>query len=451
MFGFNSNKSASARIAQTIGIFSGVRVVNILCALVRNKLIAWLIGPAGLGLVMLYNSVVDLITQTTRLSIDQSAQRDVAQSSGAEQTVTVNVLRRWALWLGLLGSAVMCVLSPLLSFWSFDTIEHWPTFCLLAVVPLCLTYCSCVAAANQGLRRFKGVAMATVISSVAGLVVVIPLIIWLKIDSIVWIIVAYGITSWLGAWLYRPRTQKVKLAVREVYNRGRDFVKLGAQITLALFVGQGFNYFFVLYLNTFGSTDVLGIYQSGYTMMNSYIGIVFSALWIEYYPRLSATVHSSTRIATVSSHEARLTLTFLTPLLCGLALLAGPVVSLIYSDAFMPVIPYLVIGCVGVVFKLMSFCQVYIILARGDGKIYLFTEIFSSIVGLIFNIAGFTLWGFYGLGLAYVLWYAVYMAVIAVICRRRYDIGYRKSTWIFAVGSIAAVTLCALLGLAIWA
>lgn len=43
----------SKQIFQAIGVFSGVKVLSIACSLVRNKLIAIFVGPAGMGLISL--------------------------------------------------------------------------------------------------------------------------------------------------------------------------------------------------------------------------------------------------------------------------------------------------------------------------------------------------------------------------------------------------------------
>ena len=84
-----------------MSIFTGVKMINIACSLVRNKLIAIIIGPVGMGLVILYNSVLEMAGNTSRMSIDQSAIREItADSSPAHRADITAVVRRWSLWLG---------------------------------------------------------------------------------------------------------------------------------------------------------------------------------------------------------------------------------------------------------------------------------------------------------------------------------------------------------------
>lgn len=73
-----STSSATSKVLKALGVFGSVQVVTILCSVIRTKLVALWIGPAGVGLITLYNSTVDLISNTTQLNLRQSAVRDIS-------------------------------------------------------------------------------------------------------------------------------------------------------------------------------------------------------------------------------------------------------------------------------------------------------------------------------------------------------------------------------------
>lgn len=438
-----AKSSSSAKIVRAIGLFSGVRAVTIICSLVRNKVIAVFAGPAGIGLVILFNSITDLVGSATRLSIDQSIQRDISRAHGHRCQTTISAIRHWAVWLGLLGSAVMCVLSPLLSLWSFDDFDRWWIFCILSVVPFCVTVANCSISINQGLKRLRAVASGTVLGALLGLAVSVPLVIWLNLDSIVWVVTTYGVCALAGAWIFRARIPRQHLGLRQIVTIGRPFLSLGLNITGALFIGQALSYGFILFLNNYASTSQLGIYQAGYTLINTYVGVILTGIWMEYYPRISAMAHSPRRLSVAASHEVSVTMLALIPVLSSFIALAYPIVKLIYSAEFEPVLPFVTIGVVGVLLRATSWCLAYIILARGDGRIYLVTESLSGVIGLGLNIAGYISGGFTGLGISYILWYGTYTAIVATVCHRRYGVSLGKP--VVRLVSVAVLTVTAAL------
>ena len=66
------------KVLKVLGIFGGVQAISILCAVLRTKLVALWLGPAGVGLFAIFNSTMDMIAKTAQLNLDQSAVRDLA-------------------------------------------------------------------------------------------------------------------------------------------------------------------------------------------------------------------------------------------------------------------------------------------------------------------------------------------------------------------------------------
>ena len=62
-----NEKGAYGQVLKYTGIFGGVQGLNVIVSLVRNKLAAILLGPAGMGLVSLFNVTVAFISQATSL------------------------------------------------------------------------------------------------------------------------------------------------------------------------------------------------------------------------------------------------------------------------------------------------------------------------------------------------------------------------------------------------
>ena len=71
------------RILKATGLFGGVQSITVLCSLVRNKVIAVLLGPEGVGIISLFNSATDVVSSVTGLGLRQSGVRDVSAGRAA--------------------------------------------------------------------------------------------------------------------------------------------------------------------------------------------------------------------------------------------------------------------------------------------------------------------------------------------------------------------------------
>jgi len=90
-----------SHVLKYTGVFGGVQGLNVLVGLVRNKFVALLLGPAGMGLVSLFNTAVNFISQATHLGISFSAVRHVSELYDQQDTDQmahyVKVVRGWCL------------------------------------------------------------------------------------------------------------------------------------------------------------------------------------------------------------------------------------------------------------------------------------------------------------------------------------------------------------------
>lgn len=420
-----TNKSnLSKTVLKAMSIFGGVQVITIICSIIRTKLVAIWIGAAGVGLFGLYNTAIEMISAITQLGLRQSAVRDIASSSPSTISRIITVVRRWAWALGILGAFVTLAISPLLSRWTFGDDNHTLGFCALATVMFLTSITGGELAILQGLKRLRRLARASVWGVVAGLAISIPMFYYWRIDSIIPSIIAYTLATAIAATLYREKETKgnKKLSVNETFAMGRSFIILGIYMTISAFATMLISYIFMAYLNHTADTATVGYYQAGYTLINKYVGLIFTAIAMEYYPRLAQVNDSRTRTTAFVSHEMKLTLWILIPVITLFITADDLIVSLLYSSEFSVIIPFISWAIVGMVFRAISWCMAFVILSKGDGKIYLITEISSAMISLILNIVAFNLWGIAGLGAAYIVWYLIYTIIVWIVFRYHYNL-----------------------------
>lgn len=416
--------TADSRVLKAMGIFGGVRIIQILCSIVRTKLVAILIGPAGVGLITLYNNTIDFLSQTTQLNLRQSAVRDIAAAaSHPQQAATIaSVVRRLSLFTGIAGTVIVLALAPLLSRWTFGDTSHTLAFILLSPMMLLLSAASGEWAVMQGFDKLEALAKSTLYASVAATVIAVPLFIFFRIAGIVPVLISFAVSNCFFAIYFRVKTPHTKLSFKAVTRQGREMLALGLYMTLGSGITLLASYVFSAYLNRTSDASAVGIYQAGFTLVNTYVGMVFAAIATEFYPRLSAVAKSRMRSGTIVSHEMKMVLLVLLPMAPAMIAAKELIINMLYSSGFRDALPYVSIAMVGVPLRGISFCMAYAMLARGDGRIYVLTEAFSAAVYLALNIWGYEQGGYAGLGLAYIGWYGAYTAVVYAVYRFRYGL-----------------------------
>ncbi len=440
------NGNISRRAMKAMGLFGGVQVMGILCSIVRTKLVAMWIGPVGIGLFGLFNNALEMISTGTNLGIRSSSVRDISQAHDSTTpglvAKMVAVVRKWSLWLGLFGALVTLMLAPLLSELTFGDQSHLWGFVALSVAVLLGAITNGEYAVLQGSARLKRLASVTLWGTLTGLAVSIPLFYLLRERSILPSILAYAMALAAFAWLFRNKEYaKPQLSRRETFDMGKGFVKLGIFMTLGNFASILASYAFNAWLNMNAGTEAVGFYQAGYTLINKYTGLILTALGMEYYPRLSKVANSRLRLRAFVSQEINVAIAVMAPVVALFILLRELVVWILYTPEFNVILTFVSWGMIGTVLRTLSWCLAFTILAKGDGKTYLWTEVASAVINLVLNIVFYRWWGLTGLGIAFLVSYLLYTAIVAVVYFKMYRLSVSRGClvnllWTLAVASV---------------
>lgn len=435
----------SAKVLKAMGLFGGVQGFGILCAVVRVKLVALWLGPAGVALFGIFNGAVDMVKSFSQLGFRSSSVRDIASQSDADAVRRiVTVVRRWGLMLGLFGGAVMVACAPFLSRSTFGSDDRTLSYMALGVAVFLLAVSAAEEAVLQGLARLRALARASLWGMAGGLAVSVPMYYFWGIGSVVPSIIAYALVTNIVLMCNRVSLSgpPLRIGMGETWRSGKVFIMLGIYMTAADVISQVMSYVFIAWLNQTGGENEVGFYQAGFTMVNRYPALVMSAIAMEYYPRLASVIGSRLRTRIFVAHEMKMLTVVLTAFVAIFVPLSQIAVRLLYSAEFDVAVPFVTIAMVGVMLRAVSYCMSYVILAKGDGKAFLLTESVSAVAGLGLNIGAFRLWGIAGLGVSYTLLYLLYVLIIAAVYYRRYRLRLPRRLMLTVSVEAAAVCLC---------
>ena len=439
-----------SHVLKYTGIFGGVQGLNLLVGLVRNKLVALLLGPNGMGLASLFNTTVSFVSQATNFGISFSAVKHVSelfdQGDAAAVAHFVKVVRLWSLLTAFLGMIVCAVAGPVLSNLTFAWGDHTLHFILLAPAVGLMAITGGETAILKGARQLRSLAVIQIYSVVAALVVSIPLYYFFGQTGIVPVIVLMALTAMLLTIRHSYRLYPLKLKGEQgLLGEGVAMVRLGVAFVMAGVLGSGAEMVIRSYLNvSSGDLDVVGLYNAGFMLCVTYAGMVFSAMETDYFPRLSAVASGDTAIRNQTvNRQIEVSLLIVSPMLAALIVALPVLVPLLFSAKFLPMVSMAQAAVFSMYVKAVSLPVSYITLARGDSLGFMLLEAVFDVMLVMLVIAGYHYWGLLGTGVALSLSYVLDLLLVVVYTSVRYR--YRLSSQVL---HYAAIQLS--LGLAVY-
>jgi PST family polysaccharide transporter len=421
----NSNKEENSYKSslKATGITGLAQVIQIIIKIVNTKVIAFLLGPTGVGIIGMFQSTTNLINTISGLGLGSSAVRDIAQAVKQEDdekiSHTILTLRRLVWITGLVG-AFFCVLAgPWLSQLSFNSEMYATEFRILGVMVFLSQITAGQMALLQGFRRLKEMAMASVLGGLAGLIFAVPLYWYFGIKGIVPALVILAIVPVVVAWWLAKgiRITRQSISQEKFRQVAIPMVKLGISTMLS-----GLAFFLSMWLirilvqRQFGLTAV-GQFQAGWGVTTIYLQMIFQAMGRDYFPRLAGMAENPKAMVKQVNEQMHLALLMGTPLLLFAIMGAPWIIQFLYSSKFEEAIPQLQWLALGTLFKLISWPLGFVLLALRKSTVYFFTETFAAAGFLLLSFLLMKPFGLHGVGMAYTLNYILYAIIVLVAAR----------------------------------
>lgn len=427
-----TDRNSYSSITKAIGLFGGVKLFQILVSLIKNKLVAILLGPTGMGINGMIMSTTALISSLTNFGLQVSAVRDVskAYTSKDEDAInqTVSVLRRIVLFTGLMGTILTFVFASWLSQWAFGDESYTNSFRLVSVVLFLDQVCIGQTVLLQGTFNYKYMAKASFWGSILGLFISIPIYYIWHFDGIVPVIILTSLANLLLSTYYSRKIpyQKQPLSVKETFKKGRVMLLLGLALATTGIMDNGKIYLLRLVIAHFGNLADVGLYTAGVAVANQYIGMVLMSIAADYSPRLAAVSDDNATFIDAINKQMKLLVTLVTPLIVFFILFIKPITILLYSNKFIPITGMLEWMMLGMTFRSVAWCITFGYAAKGDAKLLFYNELLSSVYSTIFAILGYLFYGFEGMGIGFCLMYILYTVQHLYVGFKKYNYSVSK-------------------------
>lgn len=415
-------------------IFGGVQIFQVLISLIRGKITAVFVGPEGMGLSGIFTSSLAPVITLVGLGCNLSAVRYISSidKQNEDYYTHIQLVQRIFLILSVVGGILTWCLSYFLSILSFQSTKYFVAFLSLSVYVFCSVYSGGITSILQGMQEYKKIAIGNILPSLLGLFFAIPLYIKFNIGAVVPVIILVPFFSVIyGRYVLHKFYTDVNVVP---INRSMllkllcDLVSLGVFAVIASLLGNITIYMINTFITHYGDLKDLGLFQAGMSITNQYVGLIFTAMNADYFPRLTETVSKKKNLNEVVCAQGEITLLLAFPLLALMICTAPLLVRILLSGEFLLIISFIKLLAFGMLFKAASFCLGAISFAHGDKLVFLFLEgIFGNIVNLVFSCLGYYWDGLKGLSYAFILQYIIYFVIISFISYKRYSCVLNKN------------------------
>lgn len=428
-------------------LFGGVQLITIIITVLKSKVIALWLGAAGYGLMSLFSSAVQLIYSFTNLGLANSAVKDIAQANNEENkehlSKTVTAIVRWIIATGILGALVTVILSPWLSRWFFSIDKFTISFIILSVMVLFLGINEGLNSILQGTRNLASLAKTNIYGSLIGFLSSVPLFIIFGNKGIIPAMIISVVFSTLVTYLFVKKIKlvQIKQTLKESILLGSSTVKLGLMMAITATVVTLVEFVVKSFISKTGGVADVGLYQAGWILNAGYLGLVFTAMAKDYFPRLSESISDQKSLKLKINQQAEISILILSPMIVLMLVFLPFLIKLIYSKEFLNIVPMTRWLLIGSLIKAGAWAISFVFLAKGDGKTFLFNELGVNCIVLPIYLIGYHFLGIQGIGFAYILNHTIYFTWVAIVASKKYDFNYSTIFWKLFIITIS-FTLC---------
>lgn len=442
-----SVKNNARESFKNTGLVGGSQVVTILINIVKTKLVAILLGPSGMGLIQLLASTITLVKSVSGLGIGFSGVRDIAQSigSGDDEKIgkTIVTLKRWSWVTGILGVSLTILFSQQLSVWTFGNKDYWLEISLLSSTIILSNIAGSYVAIIRGARRTADYVKLNIFTAFFGAILAIVIYYFLGERGILPVLILTGIIGFLVNYFYSRKIsfQKVNITYKESFFDGLDMVKLGAFTVLTGFISEFALYYVRISINDNLGIEFVGYYAVATTLAVTYMGLIFTAMGVDYFPKLSAINTDNKALNLAVLEQTKIILLLGTPLILGMYTFSEYLIQILYTKDFGLALPLLMWMLLSVFLRLIGFPIGFVFLAKGKSKIFIFTQSLWNIIFVSFAYFSWQLRGdLVGIGMAFTSAYVIGVLLNIIIIKKMTKLKYDTNTLTY-IGLFSIITL----------
>lgn len=444
----------------SVSYVGGVNVVAFAGGLIRQKVFAVHLGPAGLGAFGLAASFLELFTTLTRLGAPAGLLRELRRSfTGEDWGKAARVfmdVRRAVLLVSIVLGVGVALLAPVLDEYVFaGVVPRWSVLILVTAAPLLLASELCNSVMNA-LGRIRLMAASNVTTVVLGL----PVATWLVatwglagavIQLLTGAVIAFLVSQSLLLRIFRPREYGPSRVPRIEAGRavaGAFRVGIAQTLHHLAMTGNFFTFRSMIVANL--GTVAGGLYQGTMALSRQYTIALSGGLFVYFYPRLAGLSGDPEGFSRELSRGIGFVLSVVVPIAVCLFAARDWIVRAVFTPKFSPMVDLLAYSTLGDMATIVGEVLKLALLASGPPRTYALVGLVTE--GLYLGVFALGLHGFGLRGAAgsYLVAGVLAVPICGIILSRRGQLKLTRRLLLQLVLTVPAVGLTALAPLGSW-
>lgn len=356
---------------------------------VSNLVLARLLSPDDFGVI----GILMVFITLSNVFIDSGFSASLIQKKEISETDKSTVF-----YINLSLASVVYIILFFTSPWIADFFHNESITSLLRMLGIVLLIDSFCAIQNTLLSRDMNFKLLTKIKLVAIILAASVAICLAYAGWGIWsLIVQYllystirTVTTWIVA-KWRPIIAFSKESFKTLF-------RYGSNLLLQSFVAQLYVNFQQILIGRFYTPADLGYYSQARQFQQIPTGTVTQVINTVAFPAYAKLQDDREQLRKMFRQNVQIVAFINTPIMVLLAVIAQPLIILLYSSKWIGSIHYFQFLCIGYgIFSALHTCSLSVLKAVGKSDFVLKLEIIKTILGIVFIILGLKFWGIWGI------------------------------------------------------
>ena len=391
-------------IATTIKVFAG---------LVINKFVAVTVGPSGIGVIGQFQNFIQISLVASSGAINTGLTANTAKQNTNKDKLSplFSTAAKFSLATSLLVSGLLIVFSETISSFLFDTSEYRSVIIVFGCTTIFFVTNSFLISILNGLKQIELWTIINITQSLVSLILSVLLINFFGLLGVLLAMAAnQSVVFFIIIYLLKDN---IYIRVDKFINQfdPKIFKRLSKYIVMALVSSISLPVSLLAIraiLVQDQSWNVAGYWQGVWYISSTYIMIITTTLATYYLPTMASLKDKSDIY-----RELKNGYLILIPITCAAAAIIflgrDIIIELLFDSSFYRMRDLIPGQLIGDVLKVSSWLIGYFVMARGFGKIHVFSELFFSAIFVGSSMYFVEWYGVIGVIYSYILTYSIYL------------------------------------------